>query len=124
MYTDMEEWTEIRVRVLNGEASRREILRETGMHWKTLKKILTHSEPPGYRMGTEPPVLQGLRIEGALFIRGLQGTIPVMRVGLLCWHEHVVDPAICMPESQQLGTFVLPLVVFHGVPPAESSLPQ
>ncbi len=51
----MEEWTEIRVRVLNDEASRREILRETGMHWKTLKKILTHSEPPGYRMGTERP---------------------------------------------------------------------
>lgn len=29
--------------------SQREILRETGMHWKTLKKILEHSEPPGYR---------------------------------------------------------------------------
>ncbi|GEM_PF-3118485 len=50
MYTDIEEWTEIRLRVLNGKASKREILRETGMHWKTLEKILSHSEPPGYRM--------------------------------------------------------------------------
>jgi hypothetical protein len=50
MYTDMEEWTEIRLRVLNEEASKREILREKGMHWKTLQKILSYSEPPGYRM--------------------------------------------------------------------------
>ena len=26
------------------------ILREAGMHWKTLKKVLTHSEPSGYRL--------------------------------------------------------------------------
>lgn len=30
--------------------TKRQILRETGMHWTTLEKILTHSEPPGYRM--------------------------------------------------------------------------
>ena len=55
MYTDMEEWTEIRLRVLNGKASKREILREKGMHWKTLQKILSHSKPPGYRMESERP---------------------------------------------------------------------
>ena len=55
MYTDMEEWTEIRLRVLNGKASKREILREKGMHWKTLEKILSHSKPPGYRMESERP---------------------------------------------------------------------
>lgn len=51
----MEEWTEIRLRVLNGKASKREILREKGMHWKTLEKILSHSKPPGYRMESERP---------------------------------------------------------------------
>ena len=45
----MEDWTDIRERVASGKVSKRAILRETGMHWKTLKKILTHSEPPGYR---------------------------------------------------------------------------
>ena len=45
----MEDWTEIRRRVLVEGVSRRQILRETGMHWLTLKKILEHSEPPGYR---------------------------------------------------------------------------
>ena len=55
MYRDMEEWTEIRLRVLNEEASKREILREKGMHWKTLQKILSYSEPPGYRMRVERP---------------------------------------------------------------------
>lgn len=51
----MEEWTEIRLRVLNDKASKREILREKGMHWKTLQKILSHSKPPGYRMESERP---------------------------------------------------------------------
>lgn len=49
MYRDMEQWTEIRRRVLVEGVSRRQILRETGMHWQTLKKVLEQSQPPGYR---------------------------------------------------------------------------
>ena len=49
MYTDMEQWSEIRRRVLVEGVRKRQIIRETGMHWETLKKILEHSEPPGYR---------------------------------------------------------------------------
>ena len=49
MYTDMKWWLKIRQRVLNEEVSKREILRERGIHWKTLEKILAYSEPPGYR---------------------------------------------------------------------------
>ena len=45
----MEDWSEIRRRVLVEGVSRRQILRETGMHWRTLRKMLTHSEPPGYQ---------------------------------------------------------------------------
>ena len=45
----MEQWAEIRRRVLVEQVSQRQILRETGMHWKTLRKILEHSGPPGYR---------------------------------------------------------------------------
>ena len=29
--------------------------RETGMHWKTLKKVLEHSKPPGYRQERQRP---------------------------------------------------------------------
>lgn len=50
MYTDMQMWTAIRRRVLVEGVSKRQILRETGMHWSTLEKILTFSEPPGYRL--------------------------------------------------------------------------
>jgi len=46
----MQQWAEIRRRVLQDGVTKRQILRETGMHWTTLKKILTHSEPPGYRV--------------------------------------------------------------------------
>jgi transposase len=49
MFTDMEQWSDIRRRVLIEGASKRQILRETGLHWKTLKKILENSTPPGYR---------------------------------------------------------------------------
>ena len=45
----MEQWAEIRRRVLVEEVSKRQVLRETGLHWQTLKKVLHHSEPPGYR---------------------------------------------------------------------------
>ena len=51
----MEDWTDIRERVIAGKVSKRAILRETGMHWLTLKKILTHSEPPGYRLRKARP---------------------------------------------------------------------
>jgi len=45
----MEQWSEIRRRVLAEGISRRQIQRETGMHWQTLQKVLQHSQPPGYR---------------------------------------------------------------------------
>lgn len=51
----MEQWSEIRRRVLVEGDSKRQILRETGMHWRTLEKILAHSEPPGYRLGAPKP---------------------------------------------------------------------
>ena len=43
----MEQWSEIWRRVLVEEVSRRQIIRETGMHWETL--------PPGYRQGRPRP---------------------------------------------------------------------
>ena len=46
----MQQWTDIRRRVLIEGVSKRQILRETGMHWTTLEKILSHSSPPGYQM--------------------------------------------------------------------------
>ena len=49
MFTDMEKWAEIRFRVLNDEISKRASCAEYEIHWETLQKILTHSEPPGYR---------------------------------------------------------------------------
>ena len=46
----MEDWTKIRRQILVEGISKRAVIRETGMHWKTLEKVLNHSEPPGYRM--------------------------------------------------------------------------
>jgi len=49
VYTNMQQWAEIRRRVLSGELSKRAACREYEIHWETLRKILTHVEPPGYR---------------------------------------------------------------------------
>ena len=51
---DMEQWLAIRRRVLRDGISKRQILRETGMHWETLKKILGRPNPPGYQR-SQPP---------------------------------------------------------------------
>jgi transposase len=50
----MEEWLEIRQRVLRDGVSKRQILRETGMHWTTLEKILEHPSPPPYQRKERP----------------------------------------------------------------------
>ena len=50
----MEQWTEIRRRVLVDGLSKREACQQYALHWLTLKKILTHEEPPGYRR-VKPP---------------------------------------------------------------------
>ena len=49
MHTDMRWWTQIRTRVLREGVSKRQILRDTGIHWRTLQKVLEYPEPPGYR---------------------------------------------------------------------------
>ena len=54
MYADMELWSEIRRRVLTNEMSKREACRVYEIHWATLKKILAHEEPPGYRRSRIP----------------------------------------------------------------------
>jgi hypothetical protein len=50
----MDQWIKIRQRVLKEGVSKRQIMRETGMHWETLKKILEHSIPPGYERSKPP----------------------------------------------------------------------
>lgn len=50
VYRDMDQWRRIRFAVLREGKSKRAVMREEGMHWTTLEKILGHGSPPGYRM--------------------------------------------------------------------------
>lgn len=45
----MDQWIELRRQIRNGEASLRQLERDTGIHRQTLRKIRDHSEPPGYQ---------------------------------------------------------------------------
>jgi transposase len=55
VYRNMDQWAEIRQRVLVDGESKRTILRETGMHWTTLEKILSESEPADYQLRQPRP---------------------------------------------------------------------
>jgi transposase len=51
----MQEWNEIRRRVLVEGASKRSVCRDYGIAHKTLQKILANAEPPGYRASAPRP---------------------------------------------------------------------
>jgi transposase len=51
----MENWAEIRRRVLVDHQSKRSVCREFDIHWDTLQKISNHPEPPGYRRAAPRP---------------------------------------------------------------------
>jgi hypothetical protein len=50
--------------MLAESVSRRQILQETEMHWRTLRKTLEHSQPPGYRMERIRPQPKRGRMRG------------------------------------------------------------
>ena len=54
LYCRMEQSVDIRKMVLRDGVSKRQILRETGMHWTTLEKIPEHPSPPGYQRKKRP----------------------------------------------------------------------
>jgi len=45
----MEWWTRLRVRSAQEGVSKRQLCREEGIGWRTLEKVPSHPEPPGYR---------------------------------------------------------------------------
>jgi len=50
----MEKWCRIRQRVLREGVSIRQIQRETGLHFTTIKKMLAHSSPPEFQRPERP----------------------------------------------------------------------
>ena len=55
MRSDMENWKEIRQQVLVHGLSHRAACEKYKLGWQTLKKILAHAEPPGYRKSQARP---------------------------------------------------------------------
>ena len=46
---EMKQWARLRRKVLVDGQSKRSVMAEEGLHWETLQKMLSHSQPPGYR---------------------------------------------------------------------------
>lgn len=49
MITNMKLWADVRRAVLAGEMSRRDACKKYNLNYRTIQKILSHEEPPGYR---------------------------------------------------------------------------
>ena len=60
----MDERLEIRHKVLVEGVSKREILRQKKMHWRTLEKILSNSVAPGYARQRVALTNQNVRLAG------------------------------------------------------------
>jgi transposase len=54
----MEQWLDARHKVLVEGVSKREVPLQTGLHWKTIEKILAHPQPPGWRRTKPAPPRQ------------------------------------------------------------------
>lgn len=54
MYTDMDLWVQVRRYVLAEGHSKRSACEAFGINWRTMQKMLDHSEPPGYRRVATP----------------------------------------------------------------------
>jgi transposase len=59
----MKKWCEIRQRVLRDGESIRQIQRETGLHFQTVKRILAHPSPPDFRCPDRPQPKIGPYVE-------------------------------------------------------------
>jgi len=59
----MEKWCEIRQRVLRDGVSIRQIQRETGFHFETIKKILVNPSPPEFQTPNRPKTKIGAYLE-------------------------------------------------------------
>jgi hypothetical protein len=127
VYTNMEDWNAIRRRVLVDGQSKRSVCRELSLHWDTLQKILSHSEPPGYRMKQprakrmlEPfaPVIEQIlqadrtvhrkqrHTAQRIFDRlraehGYPGGITIVRAAVRAWHARTAE--VFMPLSHAPG---------------------
>jgi hypothetical protein len=49
MYCDLQQWRQIRRRILEQRTPKKRVSAETGISRKTINKMLAHEEPPGYR---------------------------------------------------------------------------
>jgi hypothetical protein len=49
MYCDIQQWREIRRRILEKGTPKKRVSAETGISRKTINKMLAHEHPPGYR---------------------------------------------------------------------------
>lgn len=127
MYTNMEQWNEIRHRVLVNGQSKRSVCKEFGLHWGTLQKILAHADPPGYRMREprkkrklEPfqPIIEQILKDDRQMPRkqrhtarriferlvkenGYDGGITIVKDAVRAWHSHQAE--VFVPLSHPAG---------------------
>ena len=72
----MELWSKIRLQVERDGVSIREVQRQTGLHFNTIKKILAHSSPPEFRCPERPKPKIGPYLERIVGILEADQSMP------------------------------------------------
>lgn len=149
MFIDMENWAEIRRRVLVEGQSKRSVCREFDIHWDTLRKILHNSEPPGYRRAAPRPkpelesflpvIHQILEADKKapkkrrhtarrIFERlrdehGYQGGLTVVKEAVASWRLRSAEVFIPLahPRARPSSISVRPRSIWMGSPPRSPS---
>jgi hypothetical protein len=111
VYRAMDQWSEIRRRVLTEGLSKREARAQYGMHWKTLEKMLAHVEPPGYRQRQARRIFVRLQVE-----HGYAGCESIVRAAVAAWRlrQAEVFVPLSLPPDQAQADFGEAEVVIAG----------
>jgi DNA-binding XRE family transcriptional regulator len=91
MYREIVQWRQIRRRVREDGAPKKQVARETGISRQTINRILTHEGPPGYgprpryypKLGPYIPEIERLLTEAASETPASSTGLSVIAVDLL-----------------------------------------
>ena len=84
----MEKWSKIRHRIIVEGVSKRTVLRETGLHWRTLERILAHPAPPEFGRKSWPKPKIGAYLERIRLILESDREIPSKKQRHTAKREH------------------------------------
>src|SRR3954447_15343141 len=104
MYRDVAQWAKIRHRILVEGVSRRQVVRETGISRKTIRKMLAHPHPQPYGPRSRRyPKLGPHTASVRRMVRENATLPPAGRLSVQAMYEHIRDQVDSGARCNGLG---------------------